>query len=95
MESKLTTLGKRMVIDIFVVCLNRDEYDDFIRACHEDLDKVMGAKIQQVHYVYDAEMLVMPRPARVVLWGRYFRRPDWLEIEHLITHWGHKKLLIR
>ena len=82
-----------MTADIYVVALNSKEYGYFLNQSHQELDKELKRK--SVRYVHDHRELEMIPPARVFLWGQYFKRPDWPLIEEIIKRRGHRQLLIR
>lgn len=90
---KLAKLGDMMSRDIFVVCLDLSEYKYLLSECYQQLE--IPIKAGQVHYISAAKELIMASPARVILWGKYFKRPDWDECDKIIIAIGHRRLLIR
>lgn len=79
--------------DIFVVAGNHREFQFLVQQAHVQWDFELRYKM--VHYVSNVRMLVETKGARVFVYGTYFKRKDWPEIELYIGLNGHRKLTIR
>lgn len=78
--------------DIFVVTNHKKYYYLVLREAQQAWDFEIKHKL--VHWVNDASDLICA-PARVMLCGKYFMRPDWPLIERVIRQQGHVTLLVR
>ena len=82
-----------MTDDIFVAAGNLHQFQICMNEAQEKWKEEI--KLHKVHYVSEAEILRGRPPARVFLYGTYFKRYDWAEIEKEINDGGHRQLLLR
>lgn len=89
----ITKLGDKMIADIFVVSWTKKQYASLLIQAQEFWNSEL--KNKQVHYVDSPEVLRGVHGARVFLYGSYFKRDDWNEIEGIIVKNKLRTLLIR
>lgn len=82
-----------MMRDIFVVCRTKAEFKVLLGMASQFWD--FELKRRMVHFVESADTLKGIAPCRVFLFGSYFKRRDWIEIQAAIVSSGHSPLRIR